>query len=117
VEKSDFANMIDSTSIFALILVLTSFTAVVNGFKAVSFNVGGSIRQQSVVRLSASLKPQITKLIARQDLTTAETEVCGLHSNWFQLLCAITMCHDQPFPGLHSSTSMRVPMTIRYFEY
>jgi hypothetical protein len=89
VEKSDFANMIDSTSIFALILVLTSFTAVVNGFKAVSFNVGGSIRQQSVVRLSASLKPQITKLIARQDLTTAETEVCGLHSK----LVSIIVCH------------------------
>ena len=90
--------MIDSTSIFALILVLTSLTAVVNGFKAVSLNVGGSIRQQSAVRLSASLKPQITKLIARQDLTTAETEVCGLH---FKLVSIIV---STPLVRFHISS-------------
>ena len=69
--------MIDSTTFFALILVLTSFTAVVNGFKSVRSSVSGlAFKQQSFARLSASLKPQITKLIARQDLTAAETEVC-----------------------------------------
>ena len=68
--------MIDSSAFFAIILVLTSFTAVVNGFKSVRSSVGGiALRQQSFARLSASLKPQITKLIARQDLTAAETEV------------------------------------------
>lgn len=69
--------MIDSTTLFALILVLTSFTAVVNGFKTVRSSFSGlAFKQQSFARLSASLKPQITKLIARQDLTAAETEVC-----------------------------------------
>lgn len=69
--------MIDSTTFFAIILVLTSFTTVVNGFKSVRSSVSGiALRQQSFARLSASLKPQITKLIARQDLTAAETEVC-----------------------------------------
>ena len=78
--------MIDSMTLFSFILVLTSFTAVVNGFKSVRSTSGGfkfdgsigsglTLKQQSFARLSATLKPQITKLIARQDLTAAETEV------------------------------------------
>ena len=70
--------MMESISLLAFVLLLTSFSVVVNGYSSVRSHIARASRERSVGRLSAaslSLKPQITKLIARQDLTTAETEV------------------------------------------
>ena len=65
----------ESISLLKVILLLTFFSVVVNGYSSVRSHIASVSRGQSALRLSASLKPQLTKLIARQDLTTAETEV------------------------------------------
>ena len=85
----------ESFSLLAFILLLTSFSLLVDGYSSVRSHIAKASRERSVGRLSAaslSLKPQITKLIARQDLTTAETEVGAEYyfirfcSNWSILL-------------------------------
>ena len=68
--------MIEISTLFAFIVLLASSSVVVHGYSSFASNIAGSVKQHSLFRLSASLKPQLTKLIARQDLTTAETEVC-----------------------------------------
>ena len=68
--------MYDSGVLFAFFLIVGSFTALVSGYKVARTSIGGRYStRNSALLLRASLKPQITKLIARQDLTAAETEV------------------------------------------
>jgi anthranilate phosphoribosyltransferase len=57
------------------ILLIVSFSVVIDGFvTSIAHGKILSSRHHSLFSLQASLKPQLTKLIARQDLTTDETE-------------------------------------------
>lgn len=68
--------MYDSGVLLAFLLIVSSLTALVSGYKVARTSIGGHHgTRNNVLSLRASLKPQITKLIARQDLSTAETEV------------------------------------------
>ena len=68
--------MYDSGVLLAFLLIIGSLTALVSGYKVARTSIGGRYgTRNNVLLLRASLKPQITKLIARQDLSTAETEV------------------------------------------
>lgn len=71
--------------IAAVLILLASFVIVIDAYKLINLNTNhhfqpsNSIKKYSQSTLaaatSASLKPQLSKLIARQDLTTEETEV------------------------------------------